>query len=304
MPQRGAFDRGETAEEIARTQASRYRRVPGTRRNGVQCVALRECVVEDPSADQTEPVTSTTTAATVVLVHGAWHGGWCFAKTVAALEAKGVSAIAPDLPGHGADSGPLGGLAEDAQRIREVIAATPGPVVLLGHSYGGLVISEAASDPVTAARVRRLVYLCAIVTAPGETFFSVPADHSRSLLGPLIRAGADGVSTIDTSDVAAARAVFFGDCSDDDAASAVANLSPQPLGNMSSAISGDPLATLPATYIRCTEDRTIPIEVQDALIASASGSARSLDTITLSASHSPFLSMPEALADHLVGLTR
>ena len=215
-----------------------------------------------------------------------------------------MSAIAPDLPGHGADSGPLGGLAEDAQRIREIVAAIDGPVVLLGHSYGGLVISEAASDPVTAARVQRLVYLCAIVTAPGETFFTVPADHSRSLLGPLIRAGEDGVSTIDISDVAAAKAVFFGDCSDAAAASALASLSAQPLGNMSSAISGDPLATVAATYIRCTEDRTIPIEVQDALIASARASARSLDTITMTASHSPFLSMPETLADHLAVLAR
>ncbi len=247
---------------------------------------------------------TSTSAPTIVLVHGAWHGGWCFAKTVAALEARGLSVVAPDLPGHGADTGPLGGLADDAQRIREVVAAISGPVMLLGHSYGGLVISEAASDPETAARVQRLVYLCAIVTAPGQTFFSVPADHSRSLLGPLIRAGEDGLSTIDTSDVAAAKAVFFHDCSDDDAAFAVANLSPQPLGNMSSAISGDPLATVPATYIRCTEDRTIPIEVQDALIASASASARSLETITMISSHSPFLSMPEQLADHLADLAR
>ena len=261
-------------------------------------------LVEHPSAGQTEPVPSTTAAATVVLVHGAWHGGWCFAKTLDALKAKGVSAIAPDLPGHGADTGPLGGLAQDAQRIREVVAATSGPVVLLGHSYGGLVISEAASDPVTAARVQHLVYLCAIVTAPGQTFFSVTADHSRSLLGPLIRADDDGLSTIDTSDVAATKAVFYADCSDDDVALAAANLSAQPLANMSSAISGDPLATLAATYIRCTEDRTIPIQVQDALIASASASARSLETITMTASHSPFFSMPDALAGHLAVLAR
>ena len=48
---------------------------------------------------------TTTPAATVVLVHGAWHGAWCFAKTVAALEAIGVAVVAPDLPGHGADTG-------------------------------------------------------------------------------------------------------------------------------------------------------------------------------------------------------
>ncbi len=212
--------------------------------------------------------------------------------------------IAPDLPGHGSDTGTPGGLDEDAQRVRDVIAAIDGPVVLVGHSYGGLVISEAASEPATAARVSQLVYLCAIVTAPGKTFFSVPADHSRSLLGPLIRAGEDGLSTIDTSDMAAAKAVFYGDCSDDDVTFAAANLSAQPMGNMASAVSGDPLATIPATYIRCTQDRTIPIEVQDALFTSASASAHSFTTITLEASHSPFLSMPDELAGHLEVLAR
>ena len=247
---------------------------------------------------------TSTSAATIVLVHGAWHGAWCFTKAVAALEARGVAVVAPDLPGHGSDTGSLGGLHDDAQRVRDVVAAIDGPVVLVGHSYGGLVISEAASDPATADRVARLVYLCAIVTAPGQTFFSVPADHSRSLLGPLIRATDDGPSTIDTSDIGAAKAAFYGDCSADDVAFAAANLSAQPMGNMAGAISGDPLATIAATYIRCTEDRTIPVEVQDALIASASGSAHSLDTITLEASHSPFFSMPDELAGHLVALAR
>lgn len=247
---------------------------------------------------------TTTPAATVVLVHGAWHGAWCFAKTAAALEAKGVPAMAPDLPGHGADRGALGGLDGDAERVREVVAAIDGPVLLLGHSYGGLVISEAASDPATLARIKRLVYLCAIVTAPGQTFFSVPADHSRSLLGPLIKTGEGGLSTIDASDMVAAKEAFYGDCSDDDVAFAVSNLSAQPMGNMASAISGDPLAAVAATYIRCTRDRIIPIVVQDALVASASASAYSFATITLEASHSPFFSMPDELASHLAALAR
>ena len=76
------------------------------------------------------------------------------------------------------------------------------------------------------------------------------------------------------------------------------------MGNMASAISGDPLAAVAATYIRCTRDRTIPIVVQDALVASASASAYSFATITLEASHSPFFSMPDELASHLAALAR
>jgi pimeloyl-ACP methyl ester carboxylesterase len=245
---------------------------------------------------------NTTSAPTVVLVHGAWHGAWCWNKTVPALEAHGLSVVAPDMPGHGSDPGSLGDLAADAQRLRDVVGSIDGPVMLVGHSYGGLIISEAASDAATAAKVSRLVYLCAIATAPGQTFFGVPADHSRSLLGGLIRQGDDGLSTIDTSDFAAAKEAFYGDCDDADVAFAAANLSAQPMGNMAGAISGDPLATIPGTYIRCTEDRTIPIEVQDALVASVQSAAPSFETITLTASHSPFLSMPTELATHLAEL--
>ncbi len=241
---------------------------------------------------------------TLVLVHGAWHGAWCFAKLIDELTALGIATVAPDLPGHGADTNALGDLDVDAARVRETVASIDGPVVLMGHSYGGLVISEAASDAATAAKVERLVYLCAIVAAPKTTFFGVPADHSRSLLGPLITVREDGLSTIDTSDLAAAKAAFYADCSDEDSLNAAAHLCAQPMGNMGLPVSGDPLATIAGTYIRCTADRTIPIEVQDALIASASVAAKAFDTLTLDASHSPFLSQPKALAAQLASLVR
>lgn len=244
------------------------------------------------------------TYSPVVLVHGAWHGGWCFHKVVDALHELGVQVFAPDLPGHGSDTSPFGDLAADAARVRSVLADLDGPVVLLGHSYGGLVISEAASDPATAQRIRRLVYLCAVVTEPGKKFFDVPADHSRSLLGPLIVMGDDGLSTIDVSDLAAAKAAFFADCSDDDVAYAAQKLCKQPMGNLASAVSGDPLSTIPATYVRCTQDRAMPIEVQDALIASALTTALALDSLTLASSHSSFFSMPSVLADQLAALAR
>ena len=240
----------------------------------------------------------------VVLVHGAWHGAWCFTKLVDALTRLGVPVSVPDLPGHGSDSGELGDLAADAARVRDVLASIDGPAVVLGHSYGGLVISEAASDPATASGITHLVYLCAIVTAPRSSFLELPVDPAQSLLSPLIRMGDNGRSCIDTSDLAAAKAAFYGDCSDADVAYAAANLCDQPMGNMANPISGDPLATIAATYIRCTEDRAIPIEAQDAMIASASATAIAFTTMTLEASHSPFFSMPDALADQLAALAR
>jgi len=80
-----------------------------------------------------------------VLVHGAWHGAWCWEPAVAALAADGISAVAIDLPGHGNDPGPMGDLHGDAAHVAAVLDALSGPVVLVGHAYGGAVITEAGS---------------------------------------------------------------------------------------------------------------------------------------------------------------
>ena len=68
----------------------------------------------------------------VVLVHGAWHGAWCWEPAIAALAAAGVTALAVDLPGHGDDPGPLGDLHGDAAHVTSVLNSLDGPVVLAG----------------------------------------------------------------------------------------------------------------------------------------------------------------------------
>jgi pimeloyl-ACP methyl ester carboxylesterase len=79
------------------------------------------------------------TIATPVLVHGAWHGAWCWERAAVALAADGINAVAIDLPGHGNDPGPMGDLHGDAAHAAAVLDALGGPVVLAGHAYGGAV---------------------------------------------------------------------------------------------------------------------------------------------------------------------
>ncbi|HEV2309230.1 MAG TPA: alpha/beta fold hydrolase, partial [Acidimicrobiia bacterium] len=104
-------------------------------------------------------------AATVVLVHGAWHGAWCWDYVVERLRANHVEALAIDLPGHGTSTEPLGDLSVDAAALRSVLDDLEDAVVC-GHSYGGAVISEGAADH---PAVRHLVYLAAIVLDVGES---------------------------------------------------------------------------------------------------------------------------------------
>jgi pimeloyl-ACP methyl ester carboxylesterase len=241
-------------------------------------------------------------SATVVLVHGAWHGGWCWAELQAALAAQGVASIAPDLPGHGEDRSPQADLAGDGESVSKVIAGIDGPVVLVGHSYGGNVISQAMTDPATAAKVTHLIYVCAIARPQGQSFGMLPKEvHEGSLLGPLVRRGEDGLTTLDTSDVAAAKAAFYADCSDEQVAAAVTRLSPQRQANLGATTVITAPLLVPSTYVVCTQDRAIPIAAQRTMIDDLRSAGASIDVVDLESSHSPFLSMPEAVASILIG---
>ena len=107
--------------------------------------------------------------ANFVLIHGSWHGAWCWEKVIPLLEAAGHVAVAVDLPGHGDDVTPPDRveLSDYADRISAAVAEHPGPVVLVGHSMGGGAITQAAED--CADKLGLLVYLAAFVPQNGSS---------------------------------------------------------------------------------------------------------------------------------------
>jgi pimeloyl-ACP methyl ester carboxylesterase len=121
-------------------------------------------------------MTQATPTPTVVLVHGAFADGSSWAGVIAALQAAGVKVQAP--------ANPLRGVATDALYLASVVTQIPGPVLLVGHSYGGAVISNAA---IHAANVVGLVYVCAFIQEEGETLHEVAARATDSTLGPALR---------------------------------------------------------------------------------------------------------------------
>src|SRR5579864_1849577 len=108
-----------------------------------------------------------------VLVHGAWHGAWCWERVVPQLETRGGRVIAPDLPGMGKDKTPLSkiSLALWADFVADVITNQSEPVVLVGHSRGGIVISEAAER--VPERIAMLVYLAAFLVPHGTSMWAM-----------------------------------------------------------------------------------------------------------------------------------
>jgi pimeloyl-ACP methyl ester carboxylesterase len=122
----------------------------------------------------------------VVLVHGAWSDGSIWQRVVDALRVAGHRAVVVELP--------LTALADDIGRTRAEVARLDGPVVLVGHSYGGSVISDAALD---LPQVSALVFVAAYVPDAGETVRELSERGADTVGGRAIRFGADGWSSID-----------------------------------------------------------------------------------------------------------
>ncbi|MFO1536678.1 MAG: alpha/beta fold hydrolase [Actinomycetota bacterium] len=235
---------------------------------------------------------------TVVLVHGAFHGGWCWDRIVPGLTGAGLPPVVVDLPGHGVgDPGPVGDLSDDAAHVRAVLDGCAGPVLLVGHSYGGAVITEAAAG---RADVGHLVYLAAMVPDVGETIGGAsagvdPGAASMTITTAFVPA-ADG-ATVRVADHAV-REIFYHDCADADVEFARARLSPQSTASFAATLTGAAWRDVPSTYVLCTDDRTVPVPVQEA------NAARTGATVTLPTSHSPFFSAPDDLVDVLVAIAR
>jgi pimeloyl-ACP methyl ester carboxylesterase len=166
-------------------------------------------------------------AATVVLVHGAWHGAWCWDRVVEGLAERGVDAVAIDLPGHGASRQPLGDLHGDAAAVSHALDALDGAdAIVCGHSYGGAVISEGKGR---AIRRRHLVYLAAMMLDVGESC-------SQSIPDPPDGASASGsgrgcasatTARASASTVIGARP-FYADCPTPTPTGAIAPARPHP----------------------------------------------------------------------------
>jgi pimeloyl-ACP methyl ester carboxylesterase len=212
----------------------------------------------------------------VVLVHGAWHGAWCWNDVVEALEAKGIEVDAVELP--------VTSHADDITEARRAIeAAGPGAVVC-GHSYGGLVISNAASG----LPVGRLVYLTAFMTDTGENALGYMNAHPS----PLMTAMRTDTGTL-TIEESRLHEVLYEDSDEERVAEIVPLLRSMPLGDDWEMRVEPAWKQTPSTYIVCTNDKAIDVAAQRAM------AVRADEVIEWHTDHSPFLTRPQELADVL-----
>ena len=236
--------------------------------------------------------------ATFVLIHGAWHGGWCWRKVVPFLEQAGHTVIAPDLPSHGDDPTPAAEvtLQSYVDRVCEVLDAQEEPVVLVGHSMGGAVITQTAEA--RPDKIAALVYLTAFLLPNGGANIDIAGrDPSRPLPQNTVVAP-DGKTT--TVRREALKEIFYQDCSDEDVAYAADHLVPQSAEPRTAKMRTTPenFGRVRRVYIECTLDNALLPEAQKEMHTALPCER----VISMEAGHSPFFSQPEALARHLMSI--
>lgn len=217
----------------------------------------------------------------LLLVHGAWHGSWAFAPLAAVLAERGWTARTVDLASPGSAGASLH---DDAAVVRRSLEAHPAPTAVIGHSYGGYVVSEGAAG---AGNVTGTIYLCAGMPGPGEPVWTDYTDPAQ--VAPWIKVDPEAGLTMAQD----AEAVFYGDCAPATAAACARRLRPQSLTSFMTPVAAAAWHRTPSAYLVCDEDRCLLPAVQETL-ANQAGYVEHL-----AASHSPFLSRPLAVAEFI-----
>jgi pimeloyl-ACP methyl ester carboxylesterase len=242
--------------------------------------------------------------STYVLIHGSWHGAWCWERVIPRLEAAGHRVVAPDLPGHGDNPAPLSAITLESlvAAVVEALEAEPDPAILVGHSFGGVMISRAAE--LRPEKVSLLVYVAAFLPRNGQSLFEIirsnDSDRSGNLVYPnlVIDEAAGSVTVRDE----VLREAFFHDCPDEDARWAIARLVPEALAPRRApvSLSAERFGRLPRVYIETLQDRANPASLQRAMVAATPCE----QVVSMDTGHSPFYAAPDELADHLLAPAR
>jgi len=218
-----------------------------------------------------------TTRGAIVLVHGGFvdGSGWEGVYRILKMDGYRVSIV----------QNPTTSLADDVAATRRVIAEQKGPVILVGHSYGGAVITEAGNDP----SVEGLVYITAFAPDRGESVASLIKDPPPDAPVPPILPPTDGFLALDKAKFAAS---FAADVSAQKADFMANSQVPWGLAALNGAVTEPAWATKPSWYLVATDDRMIPPPAQRAMSKRAGSSV-----VEAKGSHAIYVSQPEAVAE-------
>lgn len=234
---------------------------------------------------------------TYILINGSWHGAWCWNKVIPLLEKQGHKVITPELPGHGEDNTPINEvtLKSYTDCICEILDSLEEPVILVGHSMGGVIMSQVAEY--RPEKIKSLIYIAAFVLKNDEAILSFIRRDTESLLIHNIIFSKD-MRTMELKEDATKK-VFYQDCSDEDITRAKLLVVPQAVKPIKTRlnINNEKFELIPKIYIECLRDKAISITMQRKMHAEFSWKK----VYSIDSSHSPFFSSPKELVSKLTG---
>jgi pimeloyl-ACP methyl ester carboxylesterase len=238
--------------------------------------------------------------ARFVLVHGAFGGAWCWEPVTGPLQEAGHTVDTLDLPGGGTDHTPVAGitLASCAKRVCEVLASRSEPAILVGHSMGGVVVTQAASD--CPEHVASLVFVAAFMPADGQSLLDLthlPEAEGDQIQANLVIHGEPPVASLSAEATAAA---VYNDCTSEQTAWAVAQRRPQAVAPYTTPVDVDEtvLTAIPRSYVLTTRDRSLMPALQHRMIREHPCER----VFELDADHAPYLSATDGLVAALLEL--
>jgi pimeloyl-ACP methyl ester carboxylesterase len=244
-------------------------------------------------------------APTYVLVHGAFQDSRAWSAVVPLLKAKGITVVAVNLPGRAGDGTALEAVTLDGYRdaVLKVINAQPGPVVLVGHSFGGITISNVAEA--VPEKIKTLVYVAAYVPAAGAADQSMAKMAEQDQWNQFNKARQNFLLAKDYKSASVLEAdqllLFCAECAPAAQQAILAIMQREPLAPAATPVqvTAARYGAVDKVYIHTTRDNAVSYKLQQTMVARTPVRK----TVTLSSGDSPFIEAPQALADALAALS-
>ncbi|MBS1585337.1 MAG: alpha/beta fold hydrolase [Bacteroidetes bacterium] len=239
-----------------------------------------------------------TSRSPYIFVPGSFHGAWCFYKVLPLLRANGLQAMAIDLPAHGKDKTPVNAVTLDSyvNAVCSEVEKYDEPVILVGHSRAGIVISQVAER--IPEKIKHLVYLTAYLIPNGEPMVATAMSDADSVLATnLIFNEAEGWHMPRQDKL---REAFYHDCSEEDVALAESLVSHEPNLPVVTPLqlSEERYGKVNKVYIEALQDKAITHQLQKRMLERTAVDK----TFVMETSHSPFLSKPKELVEILLSI--